>query len=49
MVASLESLAYILSGAIFNLGIYPATVHVFSGLAILVAAILLLVPFLISV
>lgn len=44
IIASLETLGTLLSSAIFNIGIYPATVEIFSGLAILIASVLLLVP-----
>jgi len=44
MIASLESLGIVLSAVFFNIIIYPATVDIFSGLAILIAALSLLFP-----
>ena len=44
MIASLESLGIVFSSIFFNLIIYPATVDIFSGLAILIAALSLLLP-----
>ena len=44
LLAALQSLSSVLSAALFNLWLYPATVELLPGTAILVAASLLLPP-----